>query len=120
MFSPVGGGCGPIRRRHPFQNRFEPNMDNLWNVHDYNYMEDETEEEEDDEDEDDDVIEISEEEDSDDDGDSEESEAIQETDENGKNGFGENSYLDAKEPVPSTSSNIRRHDGLGHSSHTFR
>ena len=121
MFSPVGGGCGPMRRRHPFHNRFGPNMDNLWNVHDYNDIEDETEEEEEEEeDDDDDVIEISDEEDSDDDGDSGELEENQETDENGKNDFGVNSYLDAKEPVPSTSSNIRRQDGLGHSSNTFR
>ena len=117
MFSPVGGGCGPMRRRHLFQNRFEPNMNNLWNVHDCSYMEDETEEEDYD---DDDDTEISEEEDSNDDGDSEESEENQEPDENGKNGLGANSYLDAKEPVPSTSSNIRRQDGLGHSSNTFR
>ena len=121
MYSPIGGGCGPMRRRHPFQNRFGPNIGNLWNLHDYNDIEDETEEEEDDDDDDHDVIEISEEEDSDDDDDeSEESEENQETDENGKNRLTQHNYLDAKEPVPSTSSNIRRQDGLGHTTNTFR
>ena len=116
MFSPIGGGCGPIRRRHPFQNRFGPNMNNLWNVHDYDDIEDETEEEDDE-----DEFEISEEEDSDDDDDeSDESQENQETDEDGMKGFTGNNYLDAKEPVPSTSSNSRRQDGLGRISHTFR
>ena len=117
MYSPIGGGCGPMRRRHPFQNRFGPNIGNLSNVYDYNDIEDETEEEEE---EDDDVIEISDEEDSNDDDDSEESEENQEIDEHGNDSFTDKNYLDAKEPVPSTSSNIRRQDGLGHTTNTFR
>ena len=50
----------------------------------------------------------------------EESQENQETDENGTKDFSGNNYLDAKEPVPSTSSNSRRQDGLERFSHTFR
>ena len=110
MTSPFVGGCGPIRRRHPFQNRHGVDRKNIFmNIYDDNNIEDE------DVDDDDDIEETEEEEDeedSDEDSDSEELDGNNDIEEIDLTGSTENSRVGINEPVPSTSSSVRSENNL--------